>query len=123
MTRSHMIMTFILCPEGDQMLQVFSCQATVEHRAQRHSLKRGGTGTGGGYYITASGTNLAAFLGEKTLCVSECDQFLERGELWTRTSCVWSAAARRSGTQLLICTGVMCQRPKDELLVNMLTVA
>ena len=48
------------------MLQVFSCQATVEHRAQR-------LGSAVLYCITASDTksNLAPFLGEKALCVSE----------------------------------------------------
>lgn len=74
-----MIMTFILCSEGDQMLQVFSCQATVEHRAQQQSC--------GGvvalvsavfYYIMANGikSNLTTFLEEKTLCISEYYQFL-----------------------------------------------
>lgn len=38
LTWTRMIMTFILCYEGDQMLQVFRCQATVEHRAQSYDI-------------------------------------------------------------------------------------
>ena len=55
LTRTRMIMTCILCSEGDQMLQVFSCQATAEHRHRIVSAVF--------YYITTSGTesNLAAF--------------------------------------------------------------
>lgn len=63
---SHKIMTFILCSEGDQMLQVFRCQATVEHRAQRF-------GGGGVYYITANGTksNLSLPFWERKHSVSQ----------------------------------------------------
>lgn len=84
------------------------------------------------YYITANGTksNLTTFLGEKALCVSECYHFLEQCELWTRTSCVWTTAARRSGTLLLICNGgdvsvglLSEAKGWTFLLVNMLTVA
>lgn len=48
------------------MLQVFSCQATVEHRAQQQSC--GGVGA----LIMASGirSNLTTFPGEKTLCIN-----------------------------------------------------
>lgn len=57
LTSSTMIMTFILCYERDQMLQVFGCQATVEHRARRPELF---------YYVTANGgqSNLSTSLGE-----------------------------------------------------------
>lgn len=132
-------MTFILCSEGDQMLQVFSCQATAEHWAQRRRWGWRVEGRGGGglvsvvfYYIMANGTesNLSTFQGEKALCVSECYQFLEQRELWTRTSCVWTTAARSSGTLLLIYNGgdvSACLLSEAKgwtfLLVNMLTVA
>lgn len=82
LTRTHMIMTFILSSEGDQMLQVFSCQATPEHRAQQRSWRRRGVGSCLSsvllHYSQWRKSNLTTFLGEKALCVSQGYQCLGR---------------------------------------------
>lgn len=78
----------------------------------------------------AASLNHTIFLEEKVLSISEGYQFVEHCELWTRISCVWTAAAGRSGTQLLIYnSGDVSASLLSEakgwtlLLVNMLTVA
>lgn len=65
LTGSRMIMTFILRYEGDQMLQVFCCLATVEH-SRCVTLQP-----------MAASLNHTIFLEEKVLSVSEWYQFVE----------------------------------------------
>lgn len=63
----------MLYSEGDQMLQVFSCQATVEHGAQW-------LGSAVLYCVTVIDTqfNLTSFQGEQTsLCLTGCYQYVE----------------------------------------------
>ena len=71
LTHTHMIMTCILCSEGDQMLQVFRCLATVEHRAEQWRGSWGGGASAVFYYITANGTESNLYLSgrESTLCL------------------------------------------------------
>lgn len=130
LTWSHMIMTFILCSEGDQMRWAFSCQATAELRAQW--WRWGGDVLSQLCFITLRATApslISLPCWERKHSVSECYQFVEQCEQWTRTSCEPRlTAAQSSGTLLFIYNGsdvsvCLLSEAKGWTLVNMLTDA
>lgn len=73
LTCAHVIMTCIRLSEGDQMLRVFSCQATVQRWAQSLISPEF-------YYITATDTSLMSD-GEHSLRITCCYRVLPQSEL------------------------------------------
>lgn len=73
LTCAHVIMTCVRLSEGDQMLRVFSCQATVQRWAQSLISPEF-------YYITATDTSLISDL-EHSLRITCCYRLLPLSEL------------------------------------------
>lgn len=73
LTCAHVIVTCVRLSEGDQMLRVFSCQATVQRWAQSLISPEF-------YYITATDTSLISDL-EHSLRITCCYRLLPQSEL------------------------------------------